>query len=498
MKYSAGLKGAVCGAALIAGGAAQADVTAAEVWEDWKAQIAIYGEDAVSIGGENQSGDTLTVSDLVVNFSDEDVTIDIDLGDVTFVEQGDGSVAVTMEDSFPASLKDDFGLEVNFEVSQTGFEMIVSGDPGALSYDLRADTYTFALVDITEGDETFTADARFVANDVRSVYNMQVNDMRTVDFEGSMASLDLLVDVAIPESDGEYVTISGKYEGFNMEGQAVVPLDFDMENPEAAFADGLSYRINYAVDNMAGIFDIDVDGDQLAGSASNGETTLDMDFSNDGISYDVALNDLAVNVTASQLPFPVEVGLAQYGVAFEMPLSKSEEAREFGLSLDLVDLTLNDLVWNLFDPGTVLPRDPATVQFAISGLAKPLIDMLNPEDLIYSNDMPFELESVSLDRLNVSVAGAAVTGVGEFTFDSSDMTTFAPLPKPEGDVVIEGSGINGLMDNLVAMGLIAEQDLMAPRMMMGMFARSTGDDRLESKLEINAEGHVLANGQRLR
>ncbi len=36
MTYQTTLRSAVCFAALVAGGAAQADVTAAEVWADWR------------------------------------------------------------------------------------------------------------------------------------------------------------------------------------------------------------------------------------------------------------------------------------------------------------------------------------------------------------------------------------------------------------------------------------------------------------------------------
>jgi hypothetical protein len=35
-------------------------------------------------------------------------------------------------------------------------------------------------------------------------------------------------------------------------------------------------------------------------------------------------------------------------------------------------------------------------------------------------------------------------------------------------------------------------------MMMGMFATPVGDDMLETVLEVNDQGHVLANGQRLQ
>jgi hypothetical protein len=51
---------------------------------------------------------------------------------------------------------------------------------------------------------------------------------------------------------------------------------------------------------------------------------------------------------------------------------------------------------------------------------------------------------------------------------------------------------------LIQMGLIPEDQAMMPRMMLGMFATPVGDDMLTSTIEVNAEGHVLANGQRLR
>lgn len=40
---------------------------------------------------------------------------------------------------------------------------------------------------------------------------------------------------------------------------------------------------------------------------------------------------------------------------------------------------------------------------------------------------------------------------------------------------------------------------MGARMMMGLFAvPGEGEDTLNSKIEVNGEGHVLANGQRIR
>jgi len=36
------------------------------------------------------------------------------------------------------------------------------------------------------------------------------------------------------------------------------------------------------------------------------------------------------------------------------------------------------------------------------------------------------------------------------------------------------------------------------RMFMGMFTQPAGNDALTSKIEINDQGHILANGQRIQ
>jgi len=36
------------------------------------------------------------------------------------------------------------------------------------------------------------------------------------------------------------------------------------------------------------------------------------------------------------------------------------------------------------------------------------------------------------------------------------------------------------------------------RLGMGFIARSTGDDAFETRLDVNTDGHVIVNGQRMR
>lgn len=500
MTYLTGLRGAVCATALIAGGMAHADVTAQQVWDDWKAQMSLNGDEGISIGSEESSGGTVTVRDLSINFSDDEITVESQLGDLIFEEQGDGSVNVVMAESYPIVITGEDGVVVTIEVSQENGSIVVSGDPDAMNYAISADTYTFALVDIVDGDVTFTGDARAVASDINGNYTVNLGDMREVDFAGTLDTLDILVDVQVPGGNGEYVTAAAKYSDFDISGSMVGPLDMEEMDPENPFADGLAFNGGYRIGSGEFVIDVNADGDQVAASGSIGTTQIVGEISSDVMAYDASANDLTVSVQTSQFPLPIDFSLGEYGVNFRMPTGAAEEASDFAIGFDLVDLALSDSIWGIFDPGAMLPRDPATIQLGITGTARALVDIFDPaaQASMDRGQPPFELESAVLETLNISVAGATVVGDGSFTFDNTDMQTFAPLPAPEGQATVEISGLNGLLDNLVAAGLVPEDQVMAPRMMMGMFMRNTGDDQMETTVEVSPNGEVKVNGNRVR
>ncbi len=500
MTYSTRMRSAVCLAALIAGSAANADVTAAQVWEDWKAQLALYGEENVTIGAEESSSGVLTVRDLSVRAADDEVTAEVSIAAITFNEQSDGSVRVTMDDSYPVVITGNDGVVITVNVSQQNMEMVVSGDADALDYDITADVYKIAFQDVVDGDVTYTGDAEIAMNDVDLTYQTVVADMRDISYGGSIASVDVLVDFQIPGGNGEYVTGGGKMVGLSTQAAMSVPLDANFEDPDTLINDGFAVAGGYTIDSADYVFDVNADGDQASGSISMGASNLTGEMNSSRVGYASKTNDIAMNFLSGDFPLPIELSLAQYGINFQMPTGAVGESSDFALGFDLIDLNISDTIWNLFDAGNVLPRDPATIQLALSGKAKALFDVFDPaqQDAMNSAEMPFELESVTLDTLNVDAAGAKLTGDGAFTFDNSDMQSFAPMPRPEGAASIEITGFNRLLDNLVAMGLVPEQDVMGARMMVGMFARSTGDDQMETSVEILPNGQVNVNGNRIR
>ena len=500
MTYSTALRSAVCTAALIAGSAAHADLTAAQVWEDWKSQLEVYGSQNLSIGAEETSSGTVTVRDIVISFEDTEANVKASIGDIFFNEQSDGSVRITMEDSFPVIVTGSDGVVLTINMTQRNLEMNVSGTADLMEYDVSADSYEIAFQDVVDADVTITGDAKLTATGLDASYTVAIGDMREISATSSIDTIDLLVDFQIPGGDGEYVTAAAKINDMRSQSETIMPLEADMTNPDDIFVNGFGLAGGYIIDSADYVFDINAEGDQASGSISTGSVTLTGEMNNETVGYDSETVDIAVNFLTSDFPLPIEMSMAEYGTGFQMPVGVTDAPADFGFKLNMIDLVLGDAIWGLFDPNEVLPRDPATLQMAFSGKAQALYDFFDPaqEDRMMSGENPLELYNVSLDRLKIMAAGALFTGTGAFTFDNDDKQSFAPMPRPEGEASFEITGLNALLDNLVAMGLVPEQDIMGPRMMMGMFARSTGDDQMAIDVEVTSNGQVNVNGNRVR
>jgi len=485
------------------GTTALADVTAQQVWDDWQQSFDVYGDDGLTIGGEAMDGDTLTISEIGMFMDGPDNTVTATIPQLTFTENGDGTVAVGFPEAMPITVvtKPMFGDPETIEMAlrQSDLAITASGSAEEISYDMSADSYGFTVDSISSGDDMMETDIAVNFNGLSGTYVSTTGNLRTVDYDLSAEQVVAAVDVADPEGTGRLV-FDGTIDGIDTSAVISTPIDMDMDNPDNMFVEGFAVSGGYTFGASNYEFSFNERGDSVQGTASagGGELAFSMDLS--GISYTSDSSDIQVAFSGSEVPFPIEASLEGYGINLLIPLSASDTPRDFALGANITGLSVNDMIWSMIDPGQALPRDPATVAFDLSGTVTPFFDVLDPaqESEMMMSDMPGELNTVSLDDLLVSIAGAELTGDGAFTFDNTDMSTFPGFPRPEGQVNLALSGANGLMDNLVRMGLVPEDQIMGARMMLGMFATPVGDDELTSTLEINAQGHVLANGQRLQ
>ncbi len=495
-----GLTVSVCTAALLSAGSATADVTAAEVWTEWQEMISLYGEDSLSFTTGDTSNGDLTIEDLKMTIdAEDDIEVTADIGTLVFDSQDDGTVIITMADSYPIIVKGQDGEEFEFTITQSGMQMVASGEPDELSYTVSADRYGVVVDEFRDPSGASFGDMRFIANDLSGTYLIKTDDMRNIDYSLQTGSVDILADITDPESGGTFL-FSGKMNQLNVDAGMALPLDFDPEKPELMFTSGLRGNGSYTFASADYIFDFKDGSDSANGSVSMGTGSVIGGMNDEALSYDASLRDLALNVTVPDLPFPVSVTTAEYGFGLTMPLAPTEEPADVGLKINLIDLGVNDEIWMMGDPTNAIPHDPVTVKLDLVGKAKLLFNLFDPEEAeaMAFAEAPGELYGLTLNDLTLRAAGAEVTGTGDFTFDNSDLETFDGLPRPMGSVTVNINGANQLIDSLVGMGLLPEEQAMMGRMMMGMFARTVGEDQLTSTLEINEQGHVLANGQRIQ
>lgn len=491
---------------LATGGMAQAEVTSAEVWEAWQAMAQSVGQ-TMTPGSESMDGGTLTLSELEISMATTDVSVTGTIPEVVFTEQGDGTVAVDISPSYDmvVTIAPESGetVTVTLTIDSDGLMMLASGDPGAVNYDYEAASMDISVSELDVDGEVLELDAVITLSGLSGVYGTSGGDDAMMTTAMNADSLDIAIQMDEPDGgDGafdanlSYADISSRSDGSMMLFAGGVKKLPEMLaaglGTEAAITHGAAtYEVN---------FEDGSDAFALSGTADSG--LLEVALSAQSLSYDIGNTGLDISMSGSEIPLPeVAFSLGELGLGLLMPVSASEEPQDFGLGITLADLAVSDMIWSMIDAGGQLPHDPATLIVDVSGKANFLFDIFNPDSAMEVDaEMPAELHALDVNQVRVAIAGAELTSTGGFTFDMSNLETFDGMPAPTGKLDIRVVGANGLMDTLVAMGLLPEDQAMGARMMMGLFARpGDGPDTLVSEIEVDgATGAISANGQRLQ
>lgn len=501
------LWGAVAGLALMSGGAT-ADVTPSQVWTDFKSYVEGFGYSVT--GTETTSGGTLTVSDVIFTVSQDvsDVTFNMQLEQIAFADLGDGRVRIVLPETVPmrvvGTVDGGADADVSMVLSQTDLDMIVSGDPGNMTYDYTAAQMGLRLTDLTVEDDAMSSGS------VQASFDMTALSGRSVVTVGALREVEqrlradrMTFDFSVDQPEEDVVgRATGAMSGLVFTGTNTIPLTMNPEDVSQMLADGFALDGTFTHSGVS--FDVTTTEDgapiNLNTRSDSGRLQVGMDAS--GISYSLSNTGQMISMQAPDLPFPVQFNSAQSSAFLNMPLSVSDASQDFGIGMSMGDLTMSDGLWNLFDPGQILPRDPATLVMDITGKARILVDFMKQEAMesaMMQGTQPAQLEEISINSLQLDIVGASLNGSGAFTFDNT-APGFAPgMPKPTGAATLTLIGANALIDRLIQMGLVGEEEAMGARMMISMFAvPGAEEDSLRSQIEINAQGHILANGMRIQ
>ncbi|MEL6958818.1 MAG: DUF2125 domain-containing protein [Pseudomonadota bacterium] len=481
---------------------AMADITAADVLSN---QQALYESIGITLSGA-LDGDTLSNPQMNAIFPMDAGSFQITADDVSMVSNGDGTVTITLPSpmnlTFSGGFAGEGSIAMGFTLTHDGYTIQAAGDPGDISYQTNGQSLRVELTEYTVEEAfgvpydmtgVFTIDS-WLSESTVTEGNL-ISYTSTTETGNTVAAFTTTIDNVISKSSQTSLPVSTSTTALFPVGGA------DLMNLSAALRDGLSLELVSNGGGSTSATETLLDGAPFnSQSTSTGPQSFSVAIDADGFRADGEAQDFAMTMF-NQMIFPGELDFAMSGVSvnYDIPLNASPEPQDFRIATSMTGITLGDAIWALFDPAGQLPRDPAAISFDVTGFGTTGMDFL---DFMAMGEMfgppPITVDEVTIENLRIAAAGAEATAQGAMTLDWTDFQTVPGMPRPEGQVTVNLNGANGLMDNLVAMGLIPEADLMMPRMMLGMFATPVGDDQLQTVLEVNEEGHVLANGQRLQ
>ncbi|MGV6848452.1 MAG: DUF2125 domain-containing protein [Marinibacterium sp.] len=488
-------------------GTASADLTAGEAWTSLRDLLVASGYKTTA--QESLAGNTLTVSNAVfsIDIPDGQGTARINFGTMTFVEQGDGSVAVKMPGVIPFEMdmvtETGQPLTMGYSIIQENPDLVFSGSPGDIEQSYTADSVGVKIDSLDIPDEDVTADmvqVDFSLTNLASITRIGAGTPRPMTFTGSAGGLRYGVKVAVPDEGG--MTMSGDLRDLTVQGGGALPVNPGSGDLMDMLAAGYSVHAQMAHGGGAMSMSGEDQGQKFTADSTSAGGSLSVLIDAKRLSYTLGQRDGSLTITSSGFPVPIQMDLKELAAGLTLPIQKSDTPQDFAFRLNLSDFNVSDLIWSMFDAGSVLPRDPASLLVDVSGTATVLANILDPNaaaEMEAGGDAPGEVNSLDIKAMLLKIAGAELTGKGAFTFDNTDLRTFGGAPRPAGALDLSLTGANALLDKLQQLGFLSPQDAGGARMMMGLLA-VPGDtpDSLKSRIEINEQGHVLANGQRIQ
>lgn len=516
-------------------GSALADVTPAQVWENLQQYSADYGYQVS--GDVEDAGGTLTVTDAVFTMAGETGASSVTFPKMTFQETGDakvrvvveGDVAVDSRFTVPAPAPDtpedapEAGTDTppepapaeTVEMTMTGTiklpgnEMVVSGTPEDMLYEYTYPTLEFDFTLPTEPGQDATIPVTGTVTDLTGSQRNAAADggmESTFDLKAAQAAMQVAATMPADDAGAGGGTLDFQVALTNLASQGTGKTpgqSFDLGTQMAqALAAGLTLDTTLTYEALEGSFDVagkDENGqDQTGkGSFSTGASDIAVRMSEQGLGYKAATTDAKAEMTISTLPFPISYAVQGISADMLIPVSKGDAAQPFKFAYALEGLTFADAIWNLFDPSSQLPRDPASLTVGLSGDAVVAQDLFDPAlgqpQADTPPEAPFTPETLTVNRIALDAVGAKadITGALEFGDNPNE---------PVGTLKGTFQGVNGLMDKLVAMGLVPQEQMMQMRMMLALFAKPAegNPDQLTSEIEFREGGQIFANGQQVK
>ena len=201
--------GSAAAVALAIGAAPAWSLTAEEAWAGWQAAAEAFDQTVAARSVQPGDG-SLTATGVTFSAEADEVTVEGEIERVVFTEQDDGSVRITMSDSYPMTiawdtLTGESGRAV-LEVSQPGLEMIARDVETGARFDYTAPELTVSVTEALAEGETVPITAVITLTGVAGTYATSGAEPRQI--ENDIAADTVAFDLSMTDTEqGGNVTV---------------------------------------------------------------------------------------------------------------------------------------------------------------------------------------------------------------------------------------------------------------------------------------------------
>lgn len=465
-----------------------ADITAEAFFEEF---ITRFEEQngVVTVGSLEKTGNVLQARDIVVDLSDANTTIGMEIAWLDIVELPDGSTSMTVSPYTVTATQDTAGVpDIAMTLAHENMEWRASGTARNMQNTLAADQFTIVY---KIGD--FKVDIRL--QDISSEWHQIRHETEGMAFEGNMSTGPIAIRAH--SGDAAATTFSVAIDIERASSQYFANMLFgDDYMKMIERGGGFSLPVSFGKTDVSIQVENSDTAFALTGSQQNGR--IEMQIEGDALSYGLHSTGVEGDIVSAGFAIPsVHVAFDTAELVALLPARKTDDGH-YSFNTGITNLTLNEDVWALFDPERMISRAPVSFAVDIGGSMVFLMDIFDPESIEMSENMPnspMRINSVHINKMLFEGAGAKLSIDGALRFNHDNTTLYDDFPQPIGRIFYDLEGSIGLVADLVKSGLIKQSAAMAARYMIATFATvEEGRDHFTAEAEFTPKGEILVNG----
>ncbi|MYH59439.1 MAG: hypothetical protein F4145_15970, partial [Boseongicola sp. SB0675_bin_26] len=432
---------------------ALAELTAEQVLEHRLSQYSTP-EITVRAGGKRRSGNVLTVDRFLaeVALPDQEGTLLVAVAGASFAERNDGTVLVTFPPQFPLTVQAFAANDEEFAfaatVTQSGAQTVVSGTPDEIRYESTAPSITideFRMIEPEVPDDvSVVASIKMLGYEGHSdIIEGEVRDVRS---EDTLDTFQVHVDVSDRGGGGSF-TLQLEIADVSAQSSGSIAWQNLGDSLVTSIVNGSTFDLSASLGHARYLISGDGPNEEpfeISSESTSSDVSVRMDRS--GIDYGGTTRGSVLSILAQELfGARMEVRLPEVNARFLLPIVPGNLPQDFAARIAVQGLEIDQMLWSMFDPKSVLDHEPATVVLDTSGELIVLRDGLDGDfsEIMKMDHAPVDIRSIDLNELLIKLVGVEVTGDAAFAF-----ITRHEEPWPVGSAKLKVTGAGRLLDGL--------------------------------------------------